>query len=236
MNSASFHYSSHSTERKLAAPLAVIGASGHGKVVADAAAAAGFEVIGHFDDIMPAGDAVAGRPRLGPCAGLPELLRQHPGLALALGVGDNSARLALARRIAQWMPEIHFPAVIHPAAMVSPSASIGAGTVILAGAIVNAAASLDDFVIVNSGAVVEHDCSIGLAASLAPKSAMGGGAALGAGSALMMGALLRHRIRVGDHTVVGMGSIVLADLPANVVAWGNPARVMRQRSPEDTYL
>jgi maltose O-acetyltransferase len=35
-------------------------------------------------------------------------------------------------------------------------------------------------------------------------------------------------VRIGDNTVVGAGAVVTRDLPANVVAVGNPARVIRE--------
>jgi len=44
-----------------------------------------------------------------------------------------------------------------------------------------------------------------------------------------MGSVLMPGIRIGTGTVVGAGSIVTRDLPAGVVAFGQPCRVVRQR-------
>lgn len=216
--------------------LVVIGASGHGKVVAEAASAAGFSVIGHLDDVAPTGEPVSGRPRLGSCSALPALAAANAGLAVVLGIGDNAGRLAVARQLAALLPDIDFPAIVHPAASVASSAHLGRGVVILAQAVVNPDATLGDFSLVNTGAIVEHDCRLGRSASLAPAAAMGGGSTLGDGAALMMGALLRHRTMVGKHTIVGMGSVVVSDLPPLVVAWGNPARTRHARTAGDTYF
>jgi maltose O-acetyltransferase len=41
-------------------------------------------------------------------------------------------------------------------------------------------------------------------------------------------------VTIGENTVVGAGAVVTRDLPANVVAVGNPARVVRQIGPEPT--
>ncbi len=50
---------------------------------------------------------------------------------------------------------------------------------------------------------------------------------LGAGVIVLPG------VTIGDHTVVGAGSVVTRDLPANVVAVGNPCRVLREIGEHD---
>ena len=50
---------------------------------------------------------------------------------------------------------------------------------------------------------------------------------LGAGVVIMPG------VTVGDNTVIGAGSIVTKDIPANVVAVGNPCRVLREIGEHD---
>jgi galactoside O-acetyltransferase len=51
---------------------------------------------------------------------------------------------------------------------------------------------------------------------------------LGAGVIILPG------ITIGDNTVIGAGSVVTKDLPANVVAVGNPCRVLRPIGEKDT--
>ena len=50
---------------------------------------------------------------------------------------------------------------------------------------------------------------------------------IGAGSVLLPG------VSIGDNTVIGAGSIVTRDIPANVVAEGNPCRVLREIGDHD---
>lgn len=47
------------------------------------------------------------------------------------------------------------------------------------------------------------------------------------------GAVILPGVTIGDNTVVGAGSVVTRDLPANVVAFGNPCRVVREISERD---
>lgn len=215
--------------------LVVIGSSGHGRVVAEAAQRAGHRVIGFIDDFTLGGD-VDGLPRLGGCDKLAELAKAHPGLGAAVGIGDNHNRASVAERALKIAPELNLPAIIHPAAVVAPNVIIGAGSVILAGAVVNAGARLGELALVNTGAIVEHDVGLGKASSLAPGAIVAGWSRLGEGAAVMMGALVREKCQIGDHALVGMGAVMLEDLPPYTVAWGNPARPQRQRTSDAPYL
>ena len=47
------------------------------------------------------------------------------------------------------------------------------------------------------------------------------------------GALIMPGVTIGDNTVIGAGSVVTKDIPANVVAVGNPCRVMREIGERD---
>ena len=47
------------------------------------------------------------------------------------------------------------------------------------------------------------------------------------------GALIMPGVSIGDNTVIGAGSVVTRDIPANVVAVGNPCRVMREINEHD---
>ena len=47
------------------------------------------------------------------------------------------------------------------------------------------------------------------------------------------GAIICPGVTVGENTVIGAGSAVTKDLPANVVAAGNPCRVLREINEQD---
>lgn len=47
------------------------------------------------------------------------------------------------------------------------------------------------------------------------------------------GALIMPGVTIGDNTVIGAGSVVTKDIPANVVAVGNPCRVLREINEHD---
>lgn len=49
------------------------------------------------------------------------------------------------------------------------------------------------------------------------------------------GSIILSGISIGDSTIVGAGSVVTKDLPANSIAVGNPARVIARRFDESSF-
>lgn len=196
----------------------VIGAGGHGKVVADILRCAGQTVQGFLDD-DPAlqGKAVLGLPVLGMIKDYPAF---HPA-ALVMGIGRNDLR----RRIVEHLrDESLWTAAIHPRAVVAESAVIGAGTVVAAGAVINPDARIGRHVIVNTGATVDHDCTVMDFAHLAPGSHLGGGVSVGSETLVGIGGLILPYQSVGEAVTVGAGSVVTRSIPPGVIAKGVPAR------------
>ncbi len=204
--------------------IVVLGAGGHGKVVADCLLAAGHAVAGFLDDGRAPGQVVlAGLEVLGPT----EWLRSEP-CQVALGIGDNASRARLAQRCLELGSRL-FTAV-HPRAVIAPSAALGEGVVVMACAVINPSATVATGAIVNTGAVVEHDCVIGAFAHVSPNATLGGECRLGDGAHLGIGATMLPRTSVGARTVVGGGALVNRDIRDDVIAIGVPARERRARS------
>lgn len=200
--------------------LVVLGAGGHGKVVADILLSAGEPVAGFLDDSKPAGTMVMGLAVLGSTG---EWLASRPGARVALGIGDNAARERAAVACADAGAEL--VTAIHPSAVVSRSARIEPGVVVMALAVVNADASVGRGTILNTGCIVEHDCVVGSFAHVSPNAALAGTCRLGARAHLGIGAAMLPGTSIGDDTVIGGGAVVVTSLPARVVAFGVPARV-----------
>lgn len=200
--------------------IVVVGAGGHGKVVADVLLQAGERVLGFLDDARAAGTLVLGLPILGPVT----WLATHRA-KVALGVGDNIAR----QRVAGTCERLGAPliAAVHPRAAVAPSATIEPGVAIMALAVVNPDAVIGRGAIINTGAVIEHDCAVGAFAHVSPNATLGGECRVGALAQVGIGATMLPRTAVGARSVVGGGALVARDLPDDVVARGVPARVRR---------
>jgi sugar O-acyltransferase (sialic acid O-acetyltransferase NeuD family) len=208
-----------------------VGAGGHAISVAETVLAAGWQLIG-FVDVESRLTTLLSRPVLD---AFPSDYLGSGGLVV-IAIGDNYTRQRVWNEIASSLPAPQFPAFIHPTASVSTTAHLGIGTVVLQGVIVGSSARVGMGCILNSGSILEHECIMGDFSSLAPGVVTGGRVHLGQRSALSIGATIKHGVKIGVDSVVGAASYVNQDIPPNVVAYGSPAKVIRGRDPEDTYL
>ena len=134
------------------------------------------------------------------------------------------------------MPNFEFVNAIHPSVIIGKDVELGVGIVAMAGCIFNPKSQIGDFTFFATGAQIEHDCQIGDFASISAGSVTGGYVKLGKFSAITLGVTVVDRLEIGENTVVGAGSIVLKSLPPNVLAYGNPAKIIRERAQNEKFL
>lgn len=215
----------------------VVGSAGHALVVEDIIAKEQrFNVVGLLDPFRTPGTVISGYPVLGGQADIPRLSADMGVRHTVIAIGDNWDRYSVYREVAASCPQITFPTSIHPSAQIGKNVSIGEGSVVMPGAIVNNGAEIGRFCIVNTAASIDHECHIGDFASIAPGATLGGKVAIGAYSAISLGAKIVHKISIGDHVVVGAGALVLGDLTDQVLAYGSPARPIRNRKIGERYI
>lgn len=205
--------------------LILLGGGEHARAVAWAAAtmAPGW-LAGILDpDTIERTVALTGVPHIGDDSKIAELAAVHD---FVLGVGTIGVS-AVRRRIVERAiaSGALFASVSHASARVAPSASIASGAVILAAAVVGPGAQIAAHAVVNTGAIVEHDCNIGPFAQIAPGAVLGGGVRVGEDAFVGLGAKIRDHVEIGPRAVVAMGAVVVADVAADTVVAGTPARV-----------
>lgn len=203
--------------------LSIIGAGGHGRVIADMASRTGkWNLIQFFEDAP--NDAKAPLPWdvAGPTT---RALEGSPGNdhEIVVGIGDNTLRGTLQHKLAAvgW----RIACVVDPAATISSGAIIGAGTVVMAGAVVNTGARLGTSCIINTRSVVDHDCHLGNGVHISPGATLAGQVTIGERSWIGAGAVIIPQVSIGSNTIVGAGAVVIRNMPDNVMCAGNPARI-----------
>lgn len=199
--------------------LALLGASGHGKVVADAALTGGWDTVEFFDD------AWQQRPQNGPWLVMGDsdalLARLHEFQGVIVTIGDCAVRLKKHRALqAAGAP---LATVVHPAAVVSRYAILEVGTVVLAGAVVNIDAIVGQAGIINTGATVDHDCRLGDAVHICPGAHLSGNVQVGQGTWVGVGAAVKQGIVIGERVMIGAGAVVVQAVDDGLTVVGNPA-------------
>lgn len=210
--------------------LIIIGAGGHGQVVADAVRAAnrsgaGPRLLGFADDRL-AGGEVDGHSVL--CRIDETEHVEHDGFVVA--IGDNRRRADTFDRLRSRGQRPM--TVVHPNAVIADSAVIGAGVVVCAGAVVNPHAEIGDNVILNTGCTVDHHARIGDHAHVGPGANLAGNVTIGGGALIGVGAAVIPGRTIGEWAVVGAAAAVVDDVAPGAVVVGVPARCLAPATME----
>lgn len=201
--------------------LLIVGAGGHGKVVAETA-----ELLKQWDSVVFADDKFPELTRIGkwPVVSSANFLdiEKNGFTDFVVAVGDNKTRLKIQR---EGLHSTLTPVcIVHPSAVISPTGKLGLGTVIFANAVVNADAVVGEACIINTAASVDHDCVLGDGVHISPGALLAGDVAVGHCSWLGIGSSVIQCTDIGENVVVGSGAAVVSDLPDGVTAIGVPAR------------
>lgn len=209
-------------------PVIVIGAGGHGQVVADALQAAGRRVLGFTAAAPRTDDSFAGLPVLGD----DDWLSLDAGYDLANGIGGTGASpsAGLRRGVQERLEAVgfRFVDVRHPTATVSPVACLGPGVQLLARCVVQTGARIGPGTIVNTGAIVEHGCRVGAFTHCATGSVLCGDVVIGDDGHIGAGAIIRQGVVLENGVVVGAGAVVLQSGAGTGHLVGVPARRREQ--------
>jgi sugar O-acyltransferase (sialic acid O-acetyltransferase NeuD family) len=217
--------------------LYIVGASEHAKVIIDIIEKQGkYQILGLIDANKNLHEELLGYQIIGREEDLVKLLSEQPETNIIIAIGDNWVRSKAYQKIITLIPHVKFASAIHPSAQIAKDVSIGEGTVIMAGAIINSSSKIGKFNIINTKASIDHDNEFGDFVSLAPNATTGGCVSIGKFSAISISATIKHGIRVGEHAVLGAGAVLLKDCADYTVAYGIPAKAIRNRIEGEKYL
>tara|TARA_R110000772_G_scaffold8452_3_gene27969 strand:- start:111 stop:776 length:666 start_codon:yes stop_codon:yes gene_type:complete len=195
-----------------------------------------YNIVGIIDSIHDISSDRFGYKILGRQEDIVKLVDQYNIEGGVISIGDNWVRYYVSNQIKEQIPNFKFVNAIHPSVIIGDNVELGEGIVMMAGCIINPKSTIGNFTFFATGAQVDHDCTIGDFASISAGSITGGYVNLGDFSAITLGVTVLDRLNIGKNTVVGAGSVLLKDLPDNVLAYGNPCIVIRSRVGAEKWL
>lgn len=193
----------------------IIGASGHGKVVADIVQKSGDRVLGFLDDNLNLGGVFIGFPILG-------IVNDYRNYDAEFVIAIGNAKIR--EEIYGNLSSVSWYTAIHPTAVISDiDVKIGIGTVVMANAIINSGSIIGKHCIINSGAIVEHDNQIADFVHISVGAKLAGTVSIGKGTWIGIGASVSNNINICETCMIGAGAVVVKDIKKAGTYIGVPA-------------
>lgn len=211
--------------------LGIYGAGGLGREVKDIA-----ELLRSWDEIIFIDDTV-------PSGGSEDIKRMSfdrlchmydkEEIELVIALGEPEYKIALYDKVKE--KGYKFANVIHPTVGISPSARLGRGLILKACVYISCDTIIEDNVRIEPFSAIGHNCIIGESSQISAGVIVGGHCEIGTGAYIGLSVPIRENTKIGCNTVIGMGSVVQKDIPADVIALGNPARVIKKKGENKVF-
>ncbi len=198
--------------------LIIIGASGHGKVVADIASGINkWKSIAFLDDNRDLKESL-GLKVIGTYADAFKFIDDSD---IFIAVGNNSIREKMHEELESAGANI--PVLIHKNSVIGSKVEIGNGTVIMAGTVINCCTTIGKGCIINTGSTLDHDNTIEDFVHISPGVHLAGSVKLGKGSWIGIGSSVSNNINITSGCKIGAGTVVIKDISESGTYIGVPA-------------
>ena len=197
--------------------LTIIGASGHGKVVAEIARLNGYEQIAFLDD----------NESIETCGKYPVVGRTTAATILDsdlfVAIGESITR----KHLMEAFGKERCVTLVHPSAVIAEDAILGPGTVVMAGAVVNPGTRIGTGCIINTCSSIDHDCVIGDYCHISVGAHLSGTIVVGDGTWIAVGASIANNVKISGNSIIGAGAVVIRDIVESGTYVGVPVRKIR---------
>lgn len=190
----------------------IIGAGGHGKVIADIIKLCGDQVVGYLDDkeqkLLSECDILGGTSDIG----------KNKECYYFPAIGNCEVRAKMMSRQAKWYT------AIHPQSVIADGVEIGEGTCVMANVVINPGTKVGKGVIVNTAATVDHDCKIENYVHIAPGVHISGNVKVEENSWIGVGSIVINNTNICSNCMIGAGAVVVNNIIESGVYIGVPAK------------
>jgi len=200
--------------------IVIIGASGHGKVIADIAKKTGYTDIVFLDDntaIKECGGYTV--------AGTSKDVDKYNDSEFIVAIGNAKIRQKIQTELLE--KRLRIATLIHPNAVIAERVTIGVGTVIMAGAVINPDTTIGEGCIINTCASVDHDCVLGDYVHIAVGAHVAGTGIIDTHTWIGAGAIVSNNVNITSDCMIGAGAVVVKDIEQSGTYVGVPARKIK---------
>lgn len=202
--------------------LIIIGASGHGKVVADIAQKTNKYSEIFFIDDNPKIKECLGYKVVGTCQDIEKWI---PEAEFFVAIGNSRIRENIISSLLEKKASI--TTLIHPHACIAESVEIGLGTVVMAGVVINPDTKIGTGVIVNTSSSIDHDNIIEDYCHVSVGTHLAGTVHVQKHTWIGEGALVSNNMNICGECTIGAGAVVVKDIDEKGTYVGVPARKMK---------
>lgn len=193
--------------------IVIIGAGGHGRVVADSARLSGYENVLFLDDAEKCAVELAGKT----C----DYIEYIDNYDFFVAIGNSAIRKKITNTLADGGANI--VSIIHPSAIIGSNVTIGIGTFVAPGAVINTGTSVGRGVIINTCASVDHDCVIGDFCHISVGARIAGTVEIGPDTFLCAGSTVINNHSICAGCIIGAGAVVIKNIVEPGAYVGVPA-------------
>lgn len=197
----------------------IIGAGGHGQVVADIAKQNGYTEILFIDDRS---DMLKNYRIVGSTLNIDEIYQENPESDFFVAIGNNQVREQFFNLLRS--KNIKQPILIHPTAVIDSTVMIKEGTAIMANAVINANTVIGNGCIINTAATIDHDCMLGNFVHISPGVHVAGTVRIGDKTWVGIGSSIINNINICSEVIIGGGTTVIDNISNSGKYVGTPAR------------
>lgn len=192
--------------------IVIIGAGGHGRVVADIAKACGYNEIIFLDDT----DTLLAKGKVS------NFVEYKKDASFIVAIGNNQIREKIQNQLLK--NECKVTTLVHPNAVLGSNVSIGTGTVVMAGVVINTGARIGDGAILNTSSSVDHDCIVEKYCHIAVGAHLAGTVHVGQYTWIGAGTTVSNNATICENCMIGAGTVVVKDIKEKGTYVGVPAR------------
>ncbi len=211
----------------------ILGGLGNGSVIAGAICDAHkrgsheYEFAGYLNDRIGKGESIEEFPVLGTLHEVNKFIDAgYHFINTIYRIDGQETRITLFRDLG--IPRTSLATFIHPTAYIAPKVLINAGAVIMPNASISTGVKIGCCSLVMPGATVGHNSVVGDFCHLAAQSCISSFVNISEGVHVGLNATVRENVSIGKYSALGMGSVLLKNIPDNEIWAGNPAKFIRK--------